>query len=101
MSTFQTLPDLPAGTPCRAVAPDEIDLADMEYTPFALPIQSADTMREQLNVYRQALEPFANVGKMYRQNGEGPNRMILSVCDSSGEAVVSVQDFIHAADVLK
>lgn len=99
--TFQSLPDLPAGTPCRTVAPSEIDL---EYTPFSLPIQSdasADTLWQENQLLRHALAPFANAGKLYRQNGESLHRMVLSVDGAEGEAVVSVKDFTHAADVLK
>ena len=100
---FATLPDLPAGIPCQAVPPAEQPI-DLEYTPFSLPIQydaSAETMREQLQLLRHALAPFASVGRMYRQNGASLHRMVLSVDSAEGEAVVSVKDFTNAADVLK
>ena len=103
MTTFATLPDLPAGIPCQAVPPAEQPI-DLEYTPFSLPIQSAETIctcQEQIRMLRHALAPFANVGRMYRQNGVSLYRMVLSVDGAEGEAVVSVKDFTNAADVLK
>jgi len=109
--TFNALTILPGATPCAQVNPADIDLADLEYSPiptFSLPNTSAETkctckagLEEQVAILKHALAPFAKAGQMYRQAGASLHWVVLSAESEEGEAILSVKDFAHAADVLK
>jgi len=111
MTTFSPLPTLPGATACQQVpTPGDVDFTDMEYTapgPFSLPITSADTknvsavaLAEENARLRQALEPFALAGQMYRQLKRPPAWVALVLEGESEGATLRVGDFLLAESAL-